>query len=510
MIAPVLIVILVLGGIAALLAEGRDARHPQRVALATLVLATGLFLPALAELLPLVPAGLPGVLADPSSPALFRVPWIERFGIQLLFVLDGLALLMVALTLVLGFVALAASWTEIRIRTGFYAASVLWTLAGVIGVFTALDLFLFFVFWEVMLVPMYFLIAIWGHEDRSAAAMKFFLFTQISGLLMLVSILALVFVHAAATGRITFDYFELLGTGFDPAVGRWILLGFLAAFLVKLPSVPFHTWLPDAHTDAPTGASVILAGILLKTGGYGLLRFVLPLFPEAAFELRVPLMTLGVISVLYGGVLAFAQTDFKRLVAYSSVAHMGFVLLGVFAWNQLALQGAVMQMVAHGLSSAALFMLAGMLQLRLHSREFARMGGLWMQAPRLGALALFFALAALGLPGLANFVGEFLVLLGSFGVDVPRTVLAALGMVLAAVYALAMMQRAFQGRSAEAATGPVADIGLREGATLVAVALGLVWLGLQPAVVLDVSAPFVDSLTGMLPGGSPTTSGGDP
>ena len=499
MIAPIVIGILLLGGIAALLAEGRDARHPRRVALVALVLA-GLALAAgTVDLLPALRGGLPG-----SAETLFRAPWIDRFGISFLFVVDGLSLLMVALTLVLGVVALVASWTEIRHRTGFFAASILWTLAGVVGVFTALDLFLFFVFWEVMLVPMYFLIAIWGHEDRAAAAMKFFLFTQISGLLMLVSILALVFFHAAETGRVTFDYFQLLGTSLDPVAGRWIMAGFLLAFLVKLPAAGVHTWLPDAHTQAPTAGSVILAGILLKTGAYGLLRFVLPLFPEAALELRMPLMTLGAIGVIYGSVLAFAQVDFKRLVAYSSVAHMGFVLIGVFAWNSMALQGAVMQMVAHGLSSAALFMLAGMLQMRLHSRAFSSMGGLWMQAPRLGALALVFVVAALGMPGLANFVGEFLVLLGAFRVDVPRTLVAALGMILAAVYALSLMQRAFQDRSAPGAH-PIADIDLREGLTLVFLALSLVLLGLVPALVLDLSAPFVETLVRGLPapGGAP-------
>jgi len=422
-----------------------------------------------------------------------ELPWIPRFGITLLLVMDGLSLLLVALTVVLGAVAVVSSWTEIGERRGFFQLNLLATLAGVVGVFTALDLFAFFVFWEVMLVPMYLLIAIWGHEHRGYAAMKFFLFTQISGLLLLAAILAVVFRHEAVTGVLTFDYRALLGGAGD--LPGWIMLGFLAAFLVKLPAVPLHTWLPDAHTQAPTAGSVILAGVLLKTGAYGLIRFVVPLFPEAALELRYPLMLLGAVSVLYGGYLAFAQDDFKRLVAYSSVSHMGFVLLGVFAWNQLAVQGAVVQMVAHGFSTAALFMLAGALQERLHTRALASMGGLWASAPRMGAVTLFFVVASLGLPGLGNFVGEFLVLLGAFQVDVGVTVLAALGLVVAAAYALLLMQRSFQGAAASGADPvPVSDLGARELAVMGLLIVVLLWLGVHPQPLLALSAPVVDAL----------------
>jgi len=390
-----------------------------------------------------------------------------------------------------------SSWNEIRARTGFFQFNLMWTLAGVVGVFTALDLFLFFFFWEVMLVPMYLLIAVWGHEGRAYASMKFFLFTQISGLLMLFAILGLVFANYKASGVITFDYFQLLGATLDPRVGFWLMLGFFIAFLVKLPGVPFHTWLPDAHTQAPTAGSVILAGILLKTGAYGFLRFVVPLFPDAAYAFRVPAMALGAVSIVYGGYVAFAQTDFKRLVAYSSVAHMGFVLLGVFAWNALAIQGAVMQMVAHGFSTAALFMMAGALQQRLHTREMGKMGGLWAKAPRMGALTMFFVIASLGMPGLGNFIGEILVLLGTFQVRPWLAFAAALGMVVAAVYALYLMQRSFQGRPA-AAHGAMADFGARELAVQVPLAVGLVWLGLFPKTVLDLSADTASRLTALL------------
>jgi len=348
-----------------------------------------------------------------------------------------------------------------------------------------------------MLVPMYFLIAVWGHEGRAYAAMKFFLFTQIGGLVMLLSILGLVYANYAASGVITFDYFKLLDASFDPRFGFWLMLGFFVAFLVKLPGVPFHTWLPDAHTQAPTAGSVILAGILLKTGAYGFLRFVVPLFPEAAYEFRFWAMGLGAVSVVYGGYVAFAQSDFKRLVAYSSVAHMGFVLLGVFAWNALAIQGAVMQMVAHGLSTAALFMMAGALQQRLHTREMGQMGGLWAKAPRMGALTLFFVIASLGMPGLGNFVGEILVLLGTFQVRPWLAFVAALGMVVAAVYALQLMQRSFQGRGDPVGVA-IADFGARELVVQLPLAAGLVWLGLFPQTVLDLSADSASRLTALL------------
>jgi NADH-quinone oxidoreductase subunit M len=273
------------------------------------------------------------------------------------------------------------------------------------------------------------------------------------------------------------------------------MLGFLAAFLTKLPSVPVHTWLPDAHTQAPTAGSVILAGIMLKTGAYGLIRFVVPLFPDAAVELRYPVMVLGAVSVVYGGYLAFAQSDFKRLVAYSSISHMGFVLLGVFAWNQVAVQGAVVQMVAHGFSTAALFMMAGALQERLHTRDLARMGGLWSRAPRMGAVTLFFVVASLGMPGLGNFVGEFMVLLGAFQVDVGLTVVAALGLIVAAVYALMLMQRSFQGGDADAGQGsPLRDFGAREMLVMGLLMAALVGLGVYPQPLLDLSGPVLDGL----------------
>ncbi len=419
-------------------------------------------------------------------------PWIPRFGIGFHLAMDGLSLLMVALTLVLGIISVACSWTEIRERVGFFHANLLWSIAGVVGVFVALDLFLFFFLWEVMLVPMYFLIAVWGHENRIYSAIKFFIFTQASSLLMLAAIVGLAWLNAAATGEWTFNYFALLDTELAPGAAMWLMLGFFVAFAVKLPAVPVHTWLPDAHTDAPTAGSIILAGVLLKTGAYGLIRFVVPLFPEAAMWIAPLVMALAVVGILYGAVLAFAQTDFKRLVAYTSVSHLGFVLLGIFAWNELALQGAIMGMIAHGFSTGGLFAVAGALQERLHTRDMRTMGGLWARWPRMGAIALFFAIASLGLPGLANFVAEFLVLLGTFPVEPAAAVLAAAGLIFAAVYSLALVQRSFHGAARREPRA--ADFDRREMAWSAAMIVALVWLGLRPQPVFDTARPTLEQL----------------
>ena len=418
--------------------------------------------------------------------------WIPQLGINFHLAADSLSLILVTLTAFLGIMAVVSSWTEIKDRTGFFHLNLMAVLAGIIGVFLALDLFLFYFFWELMLVPMYFLIAIWGHENRYYASFKFFIFTQLSGLLMLIAILGLYFVHGRNTGIYTFDYMQLLGTSMSGTTGMLLMLGFLAAFAVKLPVVPLHTWLPDAHTEAPTAGSVVLAGLLLKTGAYGLLRFVVPLFPDAAFAFSPVAMVLAVIGILYGAAMAFAQTDLKRLVAYTSISHMGFVFLGVFAWNTLALQGVVLQIVCHGISTGALFMLVGALQERIHTREIGRMGGLWSAAPRMGAVALFFALASLGLPGLGNFVAEFLVLLGTYKTNIAMTVLATAGLVTATVYSLWMIHVSFFGMNKE--SWKIPDFSLREMSAMAVMTASLVLLGLYPQPFLDAAATSVDKL----------------
>lgn len=415
----------------------------------------------------------------------FARPWIPRFGIGFHLAMDGLSQILVVLTVLLGFMAVSSSWTEIRQAQGFFFFNLLACLAGTVGVFLAVDLFLFFFFWELMIVPMYFLISIWGHENRTYAAIKFVIFTQASSLLMLLAIIVLVLIHHNQRGIYSFDYFELLKTALEPEDAFWLMLGFFIAFTVKLPALPFHAWLPDAHTQAPTGGSVILAGVMLKTGAYGLLRFTIPLFPDAAHHFAPVAMVLGAMSVLYAALMAFAQSDLKRLIAYTSVSHMGFVLLGVFSWNTVALQGVVITLVAHGISASALFMIAGALQERLHTREMIHMGGIWSVQPRLSAIALFFAIASLGLPGLGNFVGEFLVLQGVFKVSVLLTAVSALVLILAPVYALIVMQKAFYGPR-----GPyhfLFGFGRREWVSLGFLVLACVWLGLSPQTVLNVS-----------------------
>jgi NADH-quinone oxidoreductase subunit M len=418
--------------------------------------------------------------------------WIPNWGVSFHLALDGLSLLLLLLTDLLGLMAVAASWTGVTDRVGFFHFNLLWTLAALIGVFLALDLVLFYLFWELMLIPLYFLIGIWGHERRRYATLKFFIFTQASSLLMLLGILGLYTVHALNTGVYTFDYGALLGTSIAPALGLWLMLGFFAAFAVKLPVVPLHTWLPDAHTEAPTAGSVYLAGLVLKAGGYGFLRFLIPLFPQAAHQIAPVAMALGIVGILYGAVIAYGQTDLKRLVAYTSISHMGFVLLGLFAWNRLALQGAVVVMLAHGISTGALFILVGSLQDRIKTRDMDRMGGLWSTVPRMGASALIFALASLGLPGLGNFVGEFLVLLGVYQVSVPLAALAALGFVAATIYSLIMIQRVFHGPDREG--WKLTDLNRREMVIMATLIVLIIGLGLAPQPVLNTAQPALDAL----------------
>jgi NADH-quinone oxidoreductase subunit M len=461
-----LILIPLIGGIVSLLASRRNANASRWVALVAISLDLLLTLTLWA--------------GEPRQRWLreFDHSWIPQFGIRFHLAVDGLSLALLLLTFFLGVMSVLASWTEIQDRVGFFHFNLLWVLAGITGVFLALDLFLFYLFWELMLVPMYFLIGIWGHGRKIYAAIKFFLFTQLSGLLMLAAIVTLAILYQHNTGAYSFDYESLLNFPLSPGVARLLMLGFFAAFAVKLPAVPVHTWLPDAHTEAPTAGSVILAGLLLKTGAYGLIRFVLPLFPGTSHEFAPAMMTLGVIGVLYGAFMAVAQPDLKRLVAYTSVSHMGFVLIGIFAGNQTALTGAFIQMISHGISTGALFILAGALQERMHTREIARMGGLWETMPAFSGAGLFFVMASVGLPGLGDFVGEFLVLLGAYQANIGITAVAALGIIAATLYGLKISGQVFQGPNRHHWRLP--DLFPREWVIVGSMMASLLWLGLYP------------------------------
>ncbi len=340
-----------------------------------------------------------------------------------------------------------------------------------------------------MLIPMYFLIGIWGHENRIYASYKFFIFTQASGLLMFLAILGLYLVHGKNTGIYTFDYQQLLGTTMSPSMELILMAGFLIAFLVKLPAFPFHSWLPDAHTEAPTAGSLILASLMLKTGAYGLIRFAVPLFPNASVIFAPFGMVLGVVGILYGAKLAFAQTDLKRLVAYTSVSHMGFVILGVYAFNEIAYQGVVMQMIAHGISTGALFIIVGQLYERLHTRDLNKMGGLWEQIPAMGAMGLIFSMASLGLPGLGNFVAEFLTLMGTFKASILFASLASLGLIAATIYSLRIVQKVFLGK--KNTENVIKDLSIRESIVLGLLVAAILFTGLFPQPVIDKAKPVI-------------------
>jgi NADH-quinone oxidoreductase subunit M len=427
----------------------------------------------------------------------YRSAWIPSFGISLSLGMDGISLLLIILSDFLGIAAVLASWNSIRKSIGFFHFNLLISIFAFVLLFLALDLFLFYFAYEVMLVPLYFLIAIWGYEKRRAyAAIKFFIFTQLSGLLMLISILGLYFAHIHATGIRTFSYHDLIGTPMSSGTSFLLMLGFFAAFSVKLPVVPFHSWLPDAHTEGPTAASVYLAGLVLKVGAYGFLRLLIPLFPKAASDFAIVAMILGIISIFYGAILSFGQQDLKRMVAYSSVSHMGFVIMGLFAWNQLSLQGALMIMLAHGISTGGLFILVGDLYERTHTRDLNQLGGLWSHIPNMGGAGMILVMATLGLPGLGNFVGEFLVLLGLFRFSIPLAAVATFGFVVATIYSLAIIQKVFHGpiKSGQERKWHLYDMTPREYIVMFLMIGSLLWLGLYPQQELNTARRALENM----------------
>jgi len=442
----------------------------------------------------------PAVATDAAPQLMERIgPWLPGMDTSYFVGIDGLNLLLVLLTTLLGPLVILASWTYIEKAPKGYYVLMLLLQTGVTGVFCSFDLFLFYVFFELTLIPMYFIIGVWGGENRVYAAIKFVLYTLVGSLLMLVGILWLGFAAGGAQGvAFTTDWYRLVSYGVPVEAQYGMFLLFFLAFAIKVPLFPFHTWLPDAHVQAPTGGSVVLAGVLLKMGTYGLLRFTLPFFPNAAIEFAPYVAGLAVIGIIYGALVAFAQTDVKKLVAYSSVSHLGFVVLGVFALTPEAGQGALIQMVNHGLSTGALFLLIGMLYERRHTREMGDFGGIAKTVPVLTFFMLFSVFASAGLPGLNGFVGEFLILLGSFGSPIVLghilVPIATTGVILAAVYLLWMVYKTFFGEVTDEANKTMRDLNGRELAVMIPLAILMVWLGMGPAPFLERSEGMVRTL----------------
>jgi NADH-quinone oxidoreductase subunit M len=465
----------VLGAAAVLLAPAARAKH---IALAATLLE---FLVSLGLWWAYDPAG-----ADAVQLAA-RHAWIPAWGIQYYVGIDGISLFMVLLTTFLMPLAVLGSWKGITQRERGYYALMLVLATGMIGVFVSLDLFLFYVFWEVMLVPMYFIIGVWGGKGRLYASIKFFVYTMVGSLLMLVAILMLYFAAGRATGTYSFQYEHILRAASLPLHAQyWCFGAFFLAFAIKVPMVPFHTWLPDAHVEAPTAGSVILAGVLLKMGTYGFLRFAIPFFPAVAFQGTVGtvVVVLAVVGMLYGALVAMVQPDFKKLIAYSSVSHLGFVVLGIWALTVQSVQGALMVMINHGISTGALFFLVGMIYERRHSRMLADFGGIARVVPAYAAILTVVSLSSIGLPGLNGFVGEFLVLLGSFRTHPLAAAVGTLTVIFAAAYLLWALKRMLYGKVTKPENEALGDLTRREYAVLVPLLVVIVWLGLFPGPVL--------------------------
>jgi NADH-quinone oxidoreductase subunit M len=423
-----------------------------------------------------------------------RVAWIPQLGISWYVGVDGLSILLVMLTTFLMVIAIGGSWVGITERVKEYHIFFLALEAAMIGVFVSLDLFLFYVFWEFTLIPMAFLIGVWGHGRRVYAAIKFILFTMLGSTLMLVAILVLVFANRDMTGTLTFALTDILKTPVPFGLQGILFAAFALAFAIKVPMFPFHTWLPDAHVEAPTAGSVILAGVLLKMGTYGFIRFNLPLFPLAAQGFAPLLIALALIGIIYGAIVSIVQKDIKSLVAFSSVSHLGFVMLGLFAFNAQGISGGILQMVNHGLSTGALFLLVGMLYERRHTRLIADFGGVAQVMPIYAAFFLIVMFSSVGLPGLNGFVGEFLILVGAFKANVWYAAFAATGVVLSAIYLLWMYQRVMNGPITNDANKNLRDLSPREIALLVALIVFIVWIGVYPRAFLDPIQASVMSL----------------
>ena len=427
-----------------------------------------------------------------------RLPWIPDFGIEYHVGVDGISLFLVLLTTFLVPLVIISSWGDVHKRVKEYQFLFLVLETGMIGAFVAIDLFLFYVFWEVMLIPMYFLVGVWGGPRRIYAAIKFLLYTMVGSLLMLVAILYLAYLHNDQTGTISFNLLQLYDLKISDTAQRWLFWAFVLSFAIKVPLFPFHTWLPDAHVEAPTGGSVILASVLLKMGTYGLLRFAIPLFPFAAHYYAYVLIALAVIGIFYGALVAMVQPDLKKLVAYSSVSHMGFVVLGLFAFNLQGAQGAIFQMLNHGLSTGALFLLVGVVYERRHTRLISEYGGLWKQVPLYASIFMVTMFSSIGLPGLNGFIGEFLIMLGAFEAVIRKGVVGASaginwlimavtvsGVVLGAVYMLWMYQRVIFGPLKNDENKKLTDLSSREVLVFAPLLVMMLVMGLYPRPFLE-------------------------
>ncbi len=454
-----------------------------------------------ALLVSLVPLALCGGLCfafpygEPGYPIQVLEPWIPALGVDFRLGVDGMSLVLVVLTALLTTLSIAASFEAIKDREKEYYFFLLLLETGMIGAFVALDLFLFYLFFELLLVPMYFLIGVWGGKQRIYASIKFFLYTAFGSVLLLFVMFYLYFLAwEQFGGSPSFNYQNFVALTIEPSVQRWLFVGFILAFLIKMPIFPFHTWLPYAHTEAPTAGSVILAGILLKTGVYGFLRFAVPIFPEAAVAFTPWLLLLALIGVIYGAMVAMVQQDVKKLVAYSSVSHMGMLLAGILAWNAQGLQGGIIQMINHGLSTGALFLVVGMIYDRRHTRDVEEFGGLAKVMPVFAAYFLIFSLSSIGLPGLNGFVGEFLILVGLMGASIPAAVIAGLGVILGAAYLLRLYKRMMFGPITVEANYDLKDLNAREFYILLPIAILCFWIGLYPQPLLKTIEPTTNQI----------------
>jgi len=426
-----------------------------------------------------------------------KIDWVPNLGISYHVGIDGLSILLFMLTTFLGPIVVLSTWNAIQKRVKEFMFFLLLLQTGMLGVFISLDFFLFYVFWELMLIPMYFIIGVWGGERRIYAAVKFFIYTMFGSVLMLVAILYLSYLNYQATGQITFSIEKILQMAISPGTQAWLFGAFALAFAIKVPLFPFHTWLPDAHVEAPTAGSVVLAGVLLKMGTYGYVRFCLPMFPDATVQFVPLFATLSVIGIIYGAMVAMVQPDMKKLVAYSSVSHLGFVMLGLFALNMQGIQGGIIQMVNHGLSTGALFLLVGMIYERTHTRLIADYGGIAKVVPVYAVVLMITVLSSLGLPGLNGFIGEFLILFGAFQSEYIHwgyVALATSGVILAAVYLLRWYQRfIFNGMTNEKNKN-LKDLSARELCVIIPVLIFIIWLGIYPKPFLDKTKGSVEQL----------------